>query len=410
MTDYDDFDYDEPSSAPRKSRRLPNRRAEASADTQRVRGFSTHSAKVSIGQRGSSRQVRGPRVVVKANFRRGAKATATMKASARYYLTRENAQGEEMMRDGFDQDRDDLSKKDMYLHIQENSDWRTYQYRFVIAPETDADAQGVDMRTFTRQVMDDLNAQLRANGAAKDLTWVAVNHSGDEAHTEHGHTHVLAQLPVRMDREDFESFRFQARLTFNHMLNDLHGLEQDTAMEHGVHSFTQTYGGNLDEMVTSDLYFDAVENGGGGTLNAALVNEFYEKLAERAPEYFEEGQFRPELFEQAMKQHYVQTEDAEAYKQSYGVSEEEKHRFVSEYGGSVSDILAAQRYLEAQTSHQEPVSDATSGEASLKDDRAILKDFIDDFASQSSRFGPDVDLDDERRSRTSLHLDNNLDF
>ncbi len=88
MTDYDEFDYNEPSSATPKSRRSqPNRKAETSADTQRVRGFSTHSAKVSIGQRGSSRQVRGPRVVVKANFRRGAKATATMKASARYYLT-----------------------------------------------------------------------------------------------------------------------------------------------------------------------------------------------------------------------------------------------------------------------------------------------------------------------------------
>lgn len=151
----------------------------------------------------------GTRVVVKANYTRTGSARG-VKASARYYSTRENDRGEALTRGGFANDHDNLTRAEINERLGRADAEHAYHYRLALSPGTDRDAEGVDLGGYTRKVMNGL--ERRQHGP---VSWVAFVHAGDAAHTERAHVHIIAATDRQLDRNDFAALREVASRTWD---------------------------------------------------------------------------------------------------------------------------------------------------------------------------------------------------
>ena len=70
-----------------------------------------------------------------------------------------------------------------------------------MSPGTEAEPEG-DLKSWTRDVMAELEVQ-----QGKPLTWAAYEHSGDNAHSEHAHVHVVAATDRKLDHSDLQALR-----------------------------------------------------------------------------------------------------------------------------------------------------------------------------------------------------------
>lgn len=157
---------------------------------------------------GVSKGSRGPRVVHKANYVKGGRGSGEkMRESARYYMTRENEQGEKEKRRAFSKDQEGMDFAEVKARLDKHE--KAYHYRIVIAPETDKDAEGGNLKELTRKVM-----QTVERGQGQEVSWVGVEHSAKDAHTEHAHVHVIASLEQKLDKNDFREMRFDAELAW----------------------------------------------------------------------------------------------------------------------------------------------------------------------------------------------------
>ena len=154
--------------------------------------------------------------MVKANYVKTHHAgTAKTKKSAGYYLTRANELGEGQEREAFSADNDHLSKAEVYKEIELAAETGEYHYRIVFAPGTDQNAENVDMRAYAREMMNTL--EVRTN---QHIAWLGVEHVGEDAHSRHGHVHIIATLDTRLDREDLHEMRMGATQSFTQALEN----------------------------------------------------------------------------------------------------------------------------------------------------------------------------------------------
>lgn len=169
--------------------------------------------------------------VVKANYTKagGTKSAKSVKASARYYTTRENERGETMEREAFSKDRDELSRDELNERLERADQEHEYHYRIAVSPGTDREAEGVDLREYTREVMREVERQ-QGGGAS----WVAVEHGRDTAHTERAHVHVIVSTDQKMDREDLSRLREHATRSWNEARDHSRALERDPAIERDI--------------------------------------------------------------------------------------------------------------------------------------------------------------------------------
>ncbi len=158
---------------------------------------------------------RGGRAVVKANYVKAGDGTRQVKESAYYYMTRPNDQGEAQERSGFSNYDDRIGREEVYARLDEAGRTGGYHYRLVVSPGTDRNAENVDMKSFARDTMNRLEVRMQ-----KTLSWVAFEHSGGGAHTEHGHVHLIVTTSRRLDREDFEQLRDDVRQSFGQALEN----------------------------------------------------------------------------------------------------------------------------------------------------------------------------------------------
>jgi hypothetical protein len=158
------------------------------------------------------------RTVVKANYvRAGGGASATMRASAHYYGHRPDGEGSRHYRAGFDAERDELGKEEVYRCAQEESGG-DYAYRIVASPGREMDAE--ELKGWTRDVMQKVE---EAGGS-----WMGFVH---DDHTEHAHAHVIAFTRERLDREDLREMREEGDRSAEVRVEARAEMEQDPMQE-----------------------------------------------------------------------------------------------------------------------------------------------------------------------------------
>ena len=159
---------------------------------------------------GVSGGARGPRVVIKANYvKQGQGSGGRIRESARYYLNRENEYGEKEQRQAFSREQDELDFGAVKTQLKEADQACAYHYRLVVAPETDKEAEGGDLKALTREVMATLEKQQVGR-----VSWLAVEHSGEDAHSDHAHVHVIASLERTLTKGELGELRYDAELAW----------------------------------------------------------------------------------------------------------------------------------------------------------------------------------------------------
>ena len=168
--------------------------------------------------------------VVKANYSKAGTASSakSVKASSRYYTTRENERGESMERESFSKDRDELTREETYERLERADREHEYHTRVVLSPGTDREAEGVDLKEYTREVMREVGRQ---EGGA---SWVAVEHGRDTAHTERAHVHVIVSTNEKLSRDDLEKLREHATRSWDEAREHQRTLERDPGIEREI--------------------------------------------------------------------------------------------------------------------------------------------------------------------------------
>ena len=164
------------------------------------------------------------RAVVKGRYVKSGN-TKNVKASLRYYTTRENERGEPMERTAFSSDTDSLARSEANERLEAADRNHAYHYRMAVSPGTDRDAEGIDLKDYTRQVMTEAERQQRGS-----VSWVAVEHAGNSAHTERAHVHIILSTNKTFDRKDFETLREHATRSFERAREDSRFLDRDASL------------------------------------------------------------------------------------------------------------------------------------------------------------------------------------
>lgn len=163
--------------------------------------------------------------VVKANYTK-AGSNASVKASARYYASRENERGEREERETFSKQRDNLGRVEVDAHLDRADKEHEYHYRVTVSPGTDREAEGVDLKDYTREVMREVERQQRGRAS-----YIAVEHAREGAHTSHGHVHAVVSTDSKLTREDLEKLRDHASRTWDEMREHARTLARDPTVE-----------------------------------------------------------------------------------------------------------------------------------------------------------------------------------
>ena len=243
----------------------------------------------------------GRRATVKVNYVKGRGATVNAKTSARYMLTRENALGEPGEREAFNRTEDGLERRQMYGAIGEEREDKLY-YRIIISPETDREAEGVDMKAYVRDVMSDLEKE------KGQMSWVAVNHAGEDGHNDHAHTHVIAVLDRPLDRNDLADLRESGGKHFQAHLDAQYELHAELKSELSFQRLANEIERDLDATIESDLYLDGASAEGTGLASEEGVREYYEVLKAHRPEYFDsDGALNRQAMTKALHQEMERT-------------------------------------------------------------------------------------------------------
>jgi len=191
----------------------------------------------------------GGGAVVKANYRRAGNPKA-VKASARYYTTRENEHGEKREREAFSRDRDELSRGELNERLERADQEHRYHYRMAVSPGTNREAEGVDLKDYTRQVMQEVERQQRGQ-----VSWVAVEHARDSAHTGRAHVHVITSTDRMLTREDLERLRDHATRSWEEAREHARTLERDPTIERDMKELSRLreQGERVREPVSRDV-------------------------------------------------------------------------------------------------------------------------------------------------------------
>ncbi|WP_298307355.1 DUF3363 domain-containing protein [uncultured Erythrobacter sp.] len=118
---------------------------------------------------------RSRRVVIKVNIARAAKSGGGALRAHVHYIQRDGVERDGTPGQLYDRSSDEADGKDF---VERSCDDR-HQFRLIVSPE---DAEDLDLRRFTRELMDRAERDLGAR-----LDWVAANHFN----TDNPHTHII---------------------------------------------------------------------------------------------------------------------------------------------------------------------------------------------------------------------------
>lgn len=134
--------------------------------------------------------------VVKINYRTSEQnGQKSVMSSVTYYAHRRDTQGQQVSRNGFSRDQDDLDLQAMKAVI-ENADG-TYYYRVVLSPGAPRDSD-VDLKEWTRDLM------LELEGKHGDFPYVAIEHRDQ---TDYAHVHLVMVLDQKLTRVELDQLR-----------------------------------------------------------------------------------------------------------------------------------------------------------------------------------------------------------
>lgn len=144
----------------------------------------------------------GRAAVVKARYTRAKTSTSARKisSSARVYALSRRREGA-AERETFSKDQGGMSREGITTYLNRADARHAYHYRCVISPGTDRNAEGVNLSDYTQRVLGELE-QRRG-----PMSWVAVAHVGEGAHTEHAHIHLVMSVDTRFSLEELGTFR-----------------------------------------------------------------------------------------------------------------------------------------------------------------------------------------------------------
>ncbi|WP_291432039.1 relaxase/mobilization nuclease [Deinococcus sp.] len=119
------------------------------------------------------------------------------KDAAQYYGHRPDKDGVRQYREGFNAEREDLSKHEVAKFIEEEArkPESVYAYRMIMSPGAPMNEQ---------QVKDWARSTLERHGVSQ---YVAFAHAGEHAHTDHAHVHVMFMRQEKLERDDFKALR-----------------------------------------------------------------------------------------------------------------------------------------------------------------------------------------------------------
>ncbi len=144
----------------------------------------------------------GRAVVLKARYTRANTSTSARKisSSARFYALKPRREGT-AERETFSKDQGGVSREETTSYLNRADARHAYHYRCVISPGTDRNAEGANLSDYTRRVLGELE-QVRGQ-----VSWVAVAHVGEGAHTEHAHIHLLLSVDTKFSCEELGTLR-----------------------------------------------------------------------------------------------------------------------------------------------------------------------------------------------------------
>ena len=153
--------------------------------------------------RGAPQRLGGRRTaVVRANYVRTREADAhrRVSASAEYYTHDKDIDGSYKGElEGFNSERDDLSRDEVKGWHQENFGEHPYCYRTTLSPGTDLGPE--EMREFVRDAMSDLEAK-----RGHEIDYVAYVHDDHE----HPHAHVMFYEDTTLRKGELNEWRSEA--------------------------------------------------------------------------------------------------------------------------------------------------------------------------------------------------------
>src|SRR5438270_9722164 len=134
--------------------------------------------------------------IVKASF---TKNSAGAKASIRYIQNRPGQDNEKKTRTLFGSDGG-MGRWQAYRMIDEAEKGSLF-FRFVISPDPKGEDTSKDL--FLREVTEKTMLRLEEH-IQRAVSWVAAEH---DDHARHGHVHVVAVVPQRLQVQDFQQMR-----------------------------------------------------------------------------------------------------------------------------------------------------------------------------------------------------------
>ncbi len=146
-------------------------------------------------------QTLGSAVVLKAHYTRANTPTSASKISlsARTYALKLRREGT-AERETFSKHQSGMSREEITTYLHRADARHAYHYRFVISPGTDRNAEGVNLSDYTRRILH----EERVRG---QVSWIAVAHVGEGAHTENAHIHLLLSVDTRFSCKELRTLR-----------------------------------------------------------------------------------------------------------------------------------------------------------------------------------------------------------
>jgi hypothetical protein len=153
------------------------------------------------------------RSVVKANYTSSGKA---LRGSLRYYATRENSEELRQEREVFTS-QGSLSRHEASEQLKQ---LEGVGYRIILSPDAPAETPSEELKEWTRSVMASLEHH-------HQMSWFAVTHAEESAHTTHAHVHVVAVIDSRLDKTELATLRQHGDAHWQDIQHRQHSLEHD---------------------------------------------------------------------------------------------------------------------------------------------------------------------------------------
>ena len=163
-----------------------------------------------VAERVDATRLPRPGTVVKTSYTRtgGLHSARAVRLSARFYAISAQTPEKRVTLETFTKERNFMSREEVDAYLNRADRERDYHYRVLLSPGTDREAEGVDLKAYTRRVM---------NAFKGCVSWVGVAHVGVGAHTDRAHVHLIVSTNKKANRRELGSLRTHAERVWQMM-------------------------------------------------------------------------------------------------------------------------------------------------------------------------------------------------